>query len=364
MHITMILASLYGGGAERSAINLATGFAARGIHVEILLLQDEGAMFDQLPDAINVTVYHHSRVLNALFDLKTYFNNNHPDAVISFLNQTNLVVLLAHSLANSTVPVIPTVRSNLTINRRDSLKERIIIFLSRFVFSRAARIIGVSDGVSDSVRQHITSHNVETIYNPTNIHNIIQKMQQPIPHVWLQSKEKPVIIAAGRLVPAKGFDVLITALAYLRDKLPARLIILGEGPLRAELEAMISQLDLNNDIQLPGYTDNPYAFFRYADVFVLSSRYEGLPNALIEAMVCSTPVVATDCESGPREILVNGKFGPLVPVDNAEALADAIYQTLSTPPNRDKIKARAMDFSIERSVDHFLRVIEAVCHPS
>jgi glycosyltransferase involved in cell wall biosynthesis len=361
MKITMILPSLSGGGAERSAINLATGFVARGIQVEMLLLQAAGVLFEQLPPETNVTVYHRSRALFSLFDLRRYFRSHQPDVVITFLNQANLIALWAHRLAGSTVPIIPTVRSDIDRRIRDSFKERVIIGLTRLVIGRAARVIGVSEGVSESIRNHLSSTNVETIYNPTVVPSMLEKAHGIAPHAWFQQADSHVVVAAGRLVSAKGYDVLIAAFARVREQLSAKLIIIGEGPLRNELEALIIDLKVEDDVALPGFVTNPYVYFSHADLFVLSSRYEGLPNALIEAMACGTPVVATDCHSGPREILVDGQYGSLVPVDDIAALAEAMVTTLTTPPDREAIQARAMDFSLDHSVEHFLGVIEAVC---
>lgn len=360
-HITLILPSLRGGGAERVASNLAKGFLARGIHVEMLLLQEKGAMFNQLDNAVQVTFYDRPRVLRSLFDLRDYFVQNKPDVVISFLNQTNLVTLLAHKLASSQIPLLLTVHSDISRNIQDSLKERIIIYLSSLFTHRAARIIGVSDGVTDSIRRHLKTNNAETIYNPIDFETIEQKSQGKSPHPWFGQNETPVIVSAGRFVTAKGFDTLIRAFHKLRSKLSAKLIILGEGSLRPDLEALIAEFGLQDDVDLPGYVDNPYIYFSHADLFVMSSRYEGLPSVLIEAMACGLPVIATDCKSGPREILLDGELAPLVPVDDPSAFAEAMARALTEKSiNTQATKARAQDFSIENSVDHFLRIIADV----
>ncbi len=357
-HITLILPSLRGGGAERVAVNLAHGFVERGIRVQMVLLErDENRHYD-VDERVEVIGLGHGRALSALFDLRVYFRDNQPDAVISFLNQTNLVVLLAHWLAGSRVPVIATVHSGLDRAKRESRKDAVIVLLFRFVIGRAARMVGVSKGVTASIRDCLGTDNVETIYNPVIMPDLPVKMQATLNHPWFTDNEGSVIVAAGRLQVVKGFDVLIRAFAQLRETHPARLMILGEGPLRGELEALVDSLGIQDVVQMPGFVGNPYAYFARADAFALSSRHEGLPTVLIEAMACGCPVVATDAPGGSREILDGGKYGPLVPVEDAGALAQALVGTLANPLPAGMLKTRADDFSIKNSVDHYLRIIE------
>jgi glycosyltransferase involved in cell wall biosynthesis len=158
-------------------------------------------------------------------------------------------------------------------------------------------------------------------------------------------------------VKAKDYQTLIQAFAMIRARREARLLILGEGPLRAELEALIQRLGLAADACLPGFVTNPYAYMARASVLVLSSRYEGFPNVLAESLACGTPVVATDCETGPAEILDHGRFGRLVPVGDHAAMAGAIEATLDAPPNADSLRARAAVFSASSSARQYLALL-------
>jgi glycosyltransferase involved in cell wall biosynthesis len=168
----------------------------------------------------------------------------------------------------------------------------------------------------------------------------------------------PVILGVGRLTQAKDFSTLIRAVARLRAKRDCRLVILGEGELRGELEGLVRTLGLQGSAQLPGFTENPFAWMNRAALFVLSSRWEGLPNALIQAMACGAPVVSTDCQSGPDEILEGGRWGTLVPVENEEALARAMDACLGMPPGQlPDVRRRASDFGIEQAVDAFLELL-------
>ena len=170
------------------------------------------------------------------------------------------------------------------------------------------------------------------IYNPIVTSDLLKKSEAPLEHPWFKSGEPPVILGVGRLTAQKAFDVLITAFAQVRESQQARLLILGEGEDRPMLEALVKRLGLEQDIALPGFVSNPYSYMAHASLFVLSSRWEGLPTVLVEAMSVGTPVIATDCPSGPREILRDGQYGPLVPVDDPAALARAIQNLLANHP--------------------------------
>ena len=162
----------------------------------------------------------------------------------------------------------------------------------------------------------------------------------------------------GNLIRIKDFATLIRAFARLRATRPARLVILGEGPEHGSLEQLARQLGVAPDVDLPGFTINPYAFMARADVFALASRVEGLSNAIIEALACGCPVVSTDCPNGPAEVLEHGRYGRLVPVGDEAALTEAIAATLQASPDRDKLRRRAADFSVERATERYLQLLE------
>jgi glycosyltransferase involved in cell wall biosynthesis len=171
----------------------------------------------------------------------------------------------------------------------------------------------------------------------------------------LRAGEPPVILGVGRLTVQKDFPTLIRAFARVRQKRNARLLILGEGELRSELNALVAELGLQADVALPGFVENPFVFMRHASLFVLSSAWEGFGNVLVEAMACGMPVVSTDCPSGPAEILQNGKWGRLVPVGDVQALSEALLATLEESTHPD-VAARAAECSVDRAVEGYLRV--------
>ena len=197
--------------------------------------------------------------------------------------------------------------------------------LVRLFYPWADCIVGVSAGVAADVARlaAVDPETVRVIYNPVVTLDLVEDAQAPVPHPWFEDAT-PVLVAAGRLRPQKDFPTLLRAFATLRASRDARLIILGDGPEIKNLEALVVELGLDEDVQLPGNTSNPYAYMARAAAFVLSSRWEGLPTVLVEALRCGAPVIATDCPSGSREILADGRYGTLVPVGDIRALASAM----------------------------------------
>jgi glycosyltransferase involved in cell wall biosynthesis len=230
--------------------------------------------------------------------------------------------------------------------------------LARWLYPQAHRVVAVSHGVATDILHlyQLPTAKVAVIYNPVVTPELIARSWEAVEHPWLAAGEPPIILGVGRLTAQKDFATLIRAFARVRQHDEARLIILGEGEHRPILEQLIGELGLQAWVALPGFVENPYAWMRRAAVFVLSSRWEGLPTVLIEAMACGTPVVATDCPSGPREILEGGKWGKLVPVGDAVGLAEAICQTLKEGSPSD-LSIRASDFSLERAVESYLQVL-------
>jgi glycosyltransferase involved in cell wall biosynthesis len=232
----------------------------------------------------------------------------------------------------------------------------------RRAYLKADAIVTVSDGLADDLAAHgqIPRDRIARVYNPVVGSDLLLKASQPLDHPWFAAGAPPVILGAGRLHPQKDFATLIRALAALRSRRPARLVILGartDAEYAVALQALAAELGVAQDVEMPGFAHNPFAFMSRAAVFVLSSRYEGLGNVLIEALACGTPVVSTDCPSGPAEVLDGGRFGPLVPVGDVAALGRAIEGLLDDPPTPQSLRARAGRFTVGRAVDHYLRLL-------
>ena len=219
-------------------------------------------------------------------------------------------------------------------------------------------VIGISRGVADDLSQTagLPRERIKILYNPVVTPELREKARAPLNHPWFEAGQPPVILAVGRLTKQKDFPTLIRAFAQVRQSRPARLLILGEGPDRPALEALVNQLGLEDSVAMPGFVDNPYAYMSRASLYVLSSRWEGLPTVLIEALYCGPPIIAMDCPSGPREILADGQHGLLVPVGDITALAQAIEAGLAgkTPhPTEESWHP----YSLEAVVDQYLHLL-------
>lgn len=326
--ISLFLPSLRGGGAERVMLNLARGFAERGYEVDLVLAKAEGPYLSQVPDNIRVIDLKSARVLYSLHGLIRYLRQERPHALLSALDHANVVALWAKKISRVPTRIVVSVHSTISkasANAR-SLREKLTPLFIRIFYTWADAVVTVSRGVADDLIKltKLPQEKVHVIYNPVVTPELFAKAEEPLDHPWFTPGEPPVILSVGRLTPAKDYPTLIKAFALVRKEMPVRLIILGEGEERPKLEALIRELGLERDVDLPGFVDNPYKYMKRASVLVLSSQWEGLPTVLVEALALGIPVVSTDCPSGPKEILNNGEYGRLVAVGNQKELAQSI----------------------------------------
>jgi len=348
--VALVVPSLRGGGAERVALTLSSGFLALGIDVDLVLIRAEGPLLSEVPDGVTVVDLEASRTLLALPALAKYFRHRRPAGAIAFMDHTNLVALTARILSGRFFPLLVSVHGTFSLaHGAGSLTLRETLrFLMRMLYPRATAVVAVSAGVArDLMTQvEIPGNNLHVIYNPVDVSSLRVKAREEPGHEWLSYGQPPVVLAVGRLSPQKDFITLVRAFAIVRRERSSRLVILGEGPERGHLEALARELGVEKDVSMPGFVENPYAYMARAAVFVLSSRTEGHPVALIEALAIGTPTVATTCPSGPQEILEDGRFGRLVPVGDEEAMAAAISEALDeedsrvTRPNLDEYSPR------------------------
>jgi glycosyltransferase involved in cell wall biosynthesis len=234
--------------------------------------------------------------------------------------------------------------------------------IARRWYPSADAILAVSRGVADDLAAtlHLPRECIAVTGNPVVTPDLATRAGEPIDHPWLRPGEPPVVLGVGKLKPQKGFDVLIDAFARARARRPLRLVILGQGPERARLLDRARGLGVGDDVALPGFVANPFAWMARCGVFALSSRFEGLPGVLIQALACGCPVVSTDCPSGPSEILGPGAVAPLVPVGDAAALGEALLRALDAPDaERDARLARAAEYSVEQVAPRYLDALLA-----
>ncbi|MEQ8822382.1 MAG: glycosyltransferase [Sumerlaeia bacterium] len=362
--VAFYLPSLAGGGAERTILKLAARFSEIGIPTDLVLAKVKGAYTGDVPEAIRVLEIGSTSVKQRLPWLMKYLRRERPHAMITALDHGN-VAGIAKKLSLSRTRVIYTIRNQLSLelgpNRVAKEQARSFHIAKRF-FRWADAVVGVSDGVCDDFADFadFPRHRIQTIYNPIVTPLLLEQAEAGVPdHPFFHREDRqPIIVGAGRLSSQKNFPCLMKAFAKMRREMPSRLLILGKGELLEKLESLGKDLGLGpDDFDLPGFQANPYRYFRHADLFVLSSNFEGLPGALSEALACGCPVVSTDCPSGPREILEDGRWGELVPVDDPDALAAAMLRTLRNPPKREICRARGMAFSQDRSVANYLKII-------
>ena len=332
--VALFLPSLHGGGSERVMVRLAQGFTNEGLRVDLVLANAEGPYLKELPQAVRVINLKSRRVLYSLPGLVRYLRRERPKAMLSTMAHTNIIALWGKKIAHVPTRLVIREATNITLTSKNSRlkKERLLPLLIKFMYSQADSIVANSQGVAKELIKitSIPSNKITVIYNPVISPDLFAKADEPLSHPWFN--DNLVILSAGRLSPEKDFSTLIEAFAIIYKEHQLRLMILGEGRERAKLEALVQQLGLGDYVALPGFVDNPYKYMKRASVFVLSSRWEGLPNVLIEALALGTPVVATDCPSGPREILEEGRWGRLVPPGDVNALADAVRATLQKKP--------------------------------
>jgi glycosyltransferase involved in cell wall biosynthesis len=229
----------------------------------------------------------------------------------------------------------------------------------RVLYPSADAVVAVSAGVADGLasRAGLRRDRITVIHNPIVTPEIAEKAAAGLDHPWFAPGQSPVFLAAGRLTVQKDYPTLLRAFAQLRQRRAARLVILGVGELRDELAAQVSSLGLAADVEFAGFQENPFAFMRRAAAFVLSSAWEGFGNVLVEALACGTQVVSTDCPSGPAEILDGGRFGHLVQVGDASALAAAMEAALVHPLPAELLRERAQIFSIDAALDRYLPLL-------
>lgn len=330
------------GGIEGKLVTLAREFLDQGVAVQLLLARGGQVPYpERLPPEVEVVDLASGGKWDTAFKLARRLRRDPPDALLTAKDHAAKAAVMARALGRVRVPVYIKVTNTLS----QTLRRQGKLWAARRLYPRADQIIAISEGVRDDLLSHfpVSSERVTTIYNPAITPDYQKRCSQPVAHPWLQGDGPPTVIGMGRLTAQKDFGTLIEAFARLRQERPARLIILGDGVMREDLEGQARGLGVEKDVDLPGFVPDPLPWLARGSLFVLSSRYEGLGNVLIEALAAGTPAVSTDCPSGPREILEEGRLGPLVPVGDAESLAEAMSRTLNVPPS-----SRELESSLER----------------
>jgi len=358
--VALFITNLEGGGAERVIVTLANQFAKQGHHVDVLLAQRVGVFLKEVSPEVNIIDFKATRMKYALLPLIRYLRVECPAGVLSSLPYPNMLNVIGSRLTRSGARVVVREANTPSIHSRRAgrFKDRLIERVAKLWYPLADWVVAVSRGVQQDLYRftRVPKERIVLIYNPSYTARLIQLRDQPVDHPWFASGQPPVVLGVGRFYPQKGFATLLKAFALVRSNRPARLVLLGEGPLRDELEALTHQLGIADEVSMPGFVENPFAYMRRAAVFVLPSEYEGLPNVLIQAMACGCPVVSTNCPSGPEDILDNGKYGHLVPVGDVEAMADAMLRVLDGDAP-EVPEEWLLQFHEERVAQQYLRLL-------
>ena len=378
--IGIFIPSLERGGVERNIVYLSKGLIEKGFDVDVLVASAADAFFKQLPDSARIIKLNAGLTLprlGGLFSdrlrlaisimpsLLSYLRKGQPAAIISFQSSVLAVWAKILSRSNTHLIVRESNTPSIAAARDKHWFGKFVPYLKRWSYPKADAIVAISEGAADDLAQNIgiASEQIHVIYNPAFDDSILEKASEPVDHQWFTSGQPPVILGVGRLTQQKDFGTLLRAFALVRKEIPARLMIIGQGSDRAQLELLAVQLGLEQDIDFHGFQINPYKYMARASVFVLSSIYEGLGNVLIEALALGTPIVSTDCPSGPREIMLDGAAGPLVPVGDFQALAREVLRLLT---NKDLAvhfvkegQKKIGRFRPARAIEQYLRLLDA-----
>jgi glycosyltransferase involved in cell wall biosynthesis len=357
--IAIFIPSMEAGGAERVAISLTKGILHFGIKVDLVLVSAKGPLMEHIPAGVHVINLEADRTLGSLLRLRNYLKREKPDALISLLNHANVVAVIAGRLARFEGHIMLTEHNSIQFDlvHRKGLKSRIMLALMRYFYKYADSVVAVSNEILKELRTLFALKNAVCIYNPVDIPLIYTQNAGTISQDASGSDSIKTIVAIGRLSPQKNFSLLINSFKLISDSMHGKLYILGEGTERPFLEKIIDDLSLHDRVMLTGYVDNPFLWLNKADLFVLSSSWEGFALVIIEALAAGVTVVATDCHAGPAELLDHGKYGYLVPINNPEKMAEAILYALENPIDSELLRKRAEEFSIPKITEEYFKVI-------
>lgn len=359
--LTILMSFSGAGGVEKMMINLIREFAIKpDLEVELVLIRSSGPYPDLIPSGVKVHKLKANHSFTAIPELARYFRDSNPDALLVAKDRAGRAAVRARAWAGMDFPITLRLGTNLSasLEHRSPISRWFRLAALPRVYRNIEHVVGNSKGVADDIQKltGLPGTRVSVIRNPVVTAAMLEMAQQPAPHPWLE-ESVPIIIGMGRMTVQKDFASLIKAFAIARQNSAMRLIVLGDGAQRESLLQLASELSVAEDILMPGYQSNPYAWLSRADLFVLSSRWEGSPNALTEAFALGIPCVSTDCPSGPSEILDSGKYGKLVEVGNAEQLAAAINDSLSGESGAEDREPVLTEYRAQVSANNYLKTI-------
>ena len=356
--IAIYLRLLSGGGAERMMVNLIQGLVDQGLSVDLVLNKAAGPYLTLVPSPVRIIDLQAPRMVQGLPKLAGYLKRERPAALLTTLHYNIEIAIWAKRLANVNTRLLVREANTLSSQSKHCKTDQWSGLLARWFYPWADEVIAVSQGVADDLSKvtGIPSAQIKVVYNPVITPSLLENSKATPDHPWFVDKAAPVVIGVGRLSEQKDFSTLIKAFAQVRQHRIAHLLILGVGPERQALLELADTLGIKTDVTFLGFVDNPHAYMKQSDVFVLSSKWEGLPNVLVEAMAVGTPVVSTDCPSGAAEILAEGQYGELVKIGDSQGMATAILKVLDgdvRPVGADWLK----QFTLATAVENYLSIL-------
>jgi glycosyltransferase involved in cell wall biosynthesis len=347
------------GGADRVTLTLLQHLDRTRYSPSLALVARKGALIDEVPTDVEVIDLGASRLATAVLPLSRLIATRSPDVVFCTASSANVIAVAAHALARSRARLVLSERSTLKRSDRTAARNFFELRAKAVAYQRADAITAVSDGVAADLVQllGVSPQRIVTVYNPVVDEATARRASEPVDHRFF-AEDVPVLIAVGRLVAIKDYPTLLRAFALIRQQLPVKLLILGQGEARSSLEQLTRELQLAAEVDFLGFDRNPLKYLARAHLLLQASRAEGLPGTLIQSLAVGTPVVATDCDHGPREVIRHrGDGGILVPVGNAQALADAALLLLRDHALRDELatvgRRSSQRFSLASSLRHY-----------
>lgn len=354
--IAIVMPDLKFGGAERVAVNLANSLSQRNYNVHFIMLEATGEFLKELKSEIKIFDLKAKQIRGCIIPLIKYLWVYKPDSMLLSMWPLTIIGIIARWLSRVNTRIV--VSEHTTWSQSDVVnifkKGWKIKTTIRFIFPYADAIVCVSKGAADDLAEFalLDRNLISVIYNPVVNEKKFLKSIDLLPHEWWTGNHKR-IISVGALIPVKDHTLLIDAFNLLKQKINVKLLIVGEGDCRKNLESQIKSLGLGADVFLPGFIEEPAPYFQRADLSVLSSRAEGFGNVLVESLSVGTPVVSSDCRSGPNEILCGGKYGILVPQGDRNAMAEAMGKSLSISHDSNILINRSKAFAVEKIVDQY-----------
>ncbi len=358
--ISFFLATSGHSGVDRYSKNLMFALAEKGFKVELLKIKNHGPYLKLFHKNLKVYELNTSHVYSSIFFLIKYLKNRQPQILLTDKERVNRTAILAKLLSRSSTRLFVRMGTTISVDLAsrgcfDRWIQKVSIGkLYRF----ADRVIVSSKGVAEDMSEYtgLPKEHIEVVPCPVIDEAILSKTFPYPDHPWFKPDSPPVILSAGELCKRKDFSTLIKAFKIVKENIDARLVILGKGRLLNKLIKLTHELEIDRYVDFPGFVENPYPYMAHANVFVLSSLWEGLGFVLIEALAVGTPVVSTDCPSGPSEILQNGKYGPLVPPKDHQKMAEAIIKVLKEPPPSDYLKKAVVPYLVNNATERYLKV--------